>query len=136
MRIMIFTESMKKEVIEKDIKYIEKNLHAKIDWFEDYEEAEYCMDIRQYDLVYIDYNKKYDKNYYNFFAYANKKEIIPKIFLLSEEDNISIKNFTEKFNFIKKENIKEFKLKTHLLSVNPEEENIVIRDNLKDGFKK
>jgi DNA-binding response OmpR family regulator len=138
MRIMIFLESLNEDSLEKEIKYIQKNMHAKIDIFNDYEEAEYCMDIRQYDLVYLEYNKKYEKNYYNFFAYANKKEIVPNVFLLTEEDtknNLIIKNFSEKYNFIKEEKKENFNLKKHLLSLNPEEENIIIRDNLKIDLK-
>jgi len=96
MRILIFNE--KHEVPNKFIEKIKSEMVAMVDYFNDYEEAEYCAGIRNYDYIFVHYEAKYRLKYLNFFKDARDKNKNAKIILFGEkvkEDHI---DFYKKFN--------------------------------------
>lgn len=85
MRIMLYTNGRTESEFQKQIDILENSLCAKVDFFDDYEDAEYCMDTRHYDLVIIEYNKSLNNKYYNILGYIKKKEISPKAYVFGKE---------------------------------------------------
>lgn len=129
MRILIYTNTTKN--LDKEINFIQDNLYAKVDLFNDIEDTEYCLDIRHYDIVYLEYEKEHHKKYFNLFKSIEDKDAKPKVFLLTED---SLKDF-DRYSFVKKES-SQFDLKKHILKIMPDNEvKIIKRDNLTINIK-
>jgi DNA-binding response OmpR family regulator len=127
MRILIFTEKGNLSTFKK---YLEKEHLAKVDLFNDYEDAEYCADIRFYDIIYIYYSNKYKSKLMNFFRYANNKNENVKIILFGEKlksENLELYNKYNLFKIIK-EDLNFEKLK--------EESKEVLKENIEEGILK
>lgn len=99
MRIMIYTNGRPEIDFLNEISKLEENMCTKIDFFDDYEDAEYCMDTRNYDLVIFEYNKDKNNKYYNFLGYLKKKEIQPKTYIFGKDLSYS-KTLLETSKFV------------------------------------
>lgn len=140
MRILIGTETITEKELKNGIDFLEDELCMKVDFYEkDYETTEYCIDIRHYDMAYIEYNKKYDNILYTCFGYAKKKEVVPKINLIVSEDqkknNHTLKKFTDNYSFVKILNKEDFDLEKHVSEEMLGESTLIERDNLKLSLK-
>lgn len=140
MRILLATETLEKTEIKKGIKFLEEELCMKVDFFEnDYETTEYCIDVRHYDLVYLEYNKKYDNIFYSCFGYAKKKEFIPKINLIVSEEqkknNYTLEKFINNYNFVNIISKEDFNLEEHISEKMLGESTLIERDDLKISLK-
>lgn len=87
MRILIFSKSMSFIEINKDSTYLKKSLKTQIDFFNDIENTDYCSDIRDYDVIFIEYLFEYHKKYYNIFGASKNKDIKPEMFLFGKNLN-------------------------------------------------
>lgn len=131
MRILLFTENREKKDA-KEIAFLEDNLQIKIDFFTNLEEAEYCAEIRHYDIVYIEYMKKYHNKYHNILSTLSKKNNNCKVFMLNNGE--SLKDF-EKYS--PKEESLDLNIRKHLILILPENETEIIkRENLIINVKK
>jgi DNA-binding winged helix-turn-helix (wHTH) protein len=87
-----------KKNISKEInKNYEKSLF--FDFFsEDIEEAEYCIEIRNYDLILINFNKKHYCKYYNILSILKKYyKLDYNLIVFNKDKNLSqFKSFLEK----------------------------------------
>lgn len=139
MRIMIFSETKTQNEIQNEIDYLENKLYAKVDYFNDYELAEYCMDIRTYDVIYFEYLPKFDKSYYNFLGYIKNKEVTPKVYLMkssNEKESTIVKSFISNYDFLEITFIDKINFVEHIeKTLSCAEENILIRDNIHIDLK-
>jgi len=115
MRILIYKKDQNKN-LKNIISNLEKDYVVKIDLFDDYEEAEYCVSTRFYDLIYdliiLEYEKQNRSKLLNFFKYARNKNDLSEIFLFSEDIKNSEVQLYEKYNIneILKEKLEEAKI--------------------------
>lgn len=120
MRIFIYTKNRKD--FKKDIPFLQENLYARVDFFEDIEEAEYCIDIRHYDIVYIEYQKEYHKKYFNILKSINNMSIKPIVYFLNAE---KINDFNL-YPFINKDEL-TIDFKKHIIKILPNNESKIIK---------
>ena len=117
MRILIYAKKIDRN-FKNTVKKLEEDYVTKIDLFDDYEEAEYCVDIRFYDLIILEFEEEKHSKLLNFFKYARDKNERSKIIMFGN----GIKDFHlkmyERFgiNQIIKEDMKHTKVKNIIKS--------------------
>lgn len=112
MRILIYTKNITKKI--RDItKEIEKDFVTRIDLIEDYEEAEYCVRIRFYDLILVEFEKERRIQFMNFFNHSRKKNKHSNIIIFGKDITDSELDLYKKYNLSKiiYENLNEGNIK-------------------------
>jgi len=84
MRIIIFTETRTEESFQEEIDFFKNKLYSQVDIFSSYETAEYCVDIRTYDLIFIEYVPKYHNKYYNIIGSLKKQGHAKSIYIFGK----------------------------------------------------
>jgi len=113
------------------IKKAEEDLFAKVDFFTDYEEAEYCIDIRYYDFIFIQYNEKNKKKYLNLFKSSLEYNKNSKIFLFGSNLKKELYQRYDYVNFIER----DLEEKDILYIIKNYSSNIIEKDILKVNVK-
>lgn len=99
MRLLIFSESIDPEFFQKEVDFFKDKLFSQVDTFTSYDTAEYCVDIRTYDLIFVEYNPMYHKKYYNILGSLQRQDHKKSIYLFG--DNLSrARELFENYDFI------------------------------------
>lgn len=124
MRVLFFSKSISKDEIQEDINFLEKNLEVNVDYFDDLDDAEYCLDIRHYDYVIMEYVDRLYPKYFNIKKVLHYKELQPNVFFFNETKRTNELGFEFK--------TRDFdSFKNYLLSIIPEDESEFIKkDNI------
>lgn len=97
MRILIFSHNESKK-FKPIVQFLEKQALAKVDVFNDIEEAEYCADIRTYDYIFVEYIESLRKTYMGFLKIAQNKVIRPNITVFGNEISEAGKDIFNLYN--------------------------------------
>jgi len=99
-----FNKEINLENLQKEInKNYKENIFFDI-FQEDLEEAEYCIEIRQYDLIIIDFKKENFKRYYNILGLLSKQYKLDYnlVLFVKDKNQSQYKSFIDRKNEIYK----------------------------------
>jgi len=105
LRILVYTEN--KDLTESDFRKkanVDLDKYIFIDIVRDLEEAEYLLDIRGYNQIFLDFNENKYKKYYNLFKVINKLSIdfSYDLFLLYDKESNKLNSLKEQVKSIYK----------------------------------